>query len=146
MTQLYHAQRESLEKYGYFLLAAAGAAIAFAVTQTRSDALAWPHLLVGLAILCWAISFVFGCRFLEKGMATLRLNMDLIRVQQGQHELSGRDPHKMAAGHKALNEFMDRARDQQAFAFRWQYSMLIAGAAFYVAWQVLEMAIRAGLA
>jgi hypothetical protein len=39
--EIYRQHRTAQDKYGYFLLAAAGAAIAFAVNQTQGAKLAW---------------------------------------------------------------------------------------------------------
>jgi hypothetical protein len=60
LSELHKAHRDSAEKYIYFLLAAAGAAIAFAATQTQSATLTWIKLPLGLAVLCWGMSFSAG--------------------------------------------------------------------------------------
>jgi uncharacterized protein (DUF2336 family) len=54
---VYNALRTAQEKYAYFLLAAAGAAIAFAVNQTHDAKLSWAQLPLAAAVLSWGCSF-----------------------------------------------------------------------------------------
>ena len=54
---LYNAHTEGRAKYIYFLLAAAGACIAFAVNQTQVARLAWSQMPLGAAVLSWGMSF-----------------------------------------------------------------------------------------
>jgi hypothetical protein len=56
--EIYKATREGQDKYTYFLLAAAGAAVAFAVTQSQTATLTWSKVPLALAVLSWAFSFV----------------------------------------------------------------------------------------
>lgn len=49
--ELFRQFRSVQQKNSYFLLAAAGAAMAFAMTQTKAEPLNWSHLL-------WALSVV----------------------------------------------------------------------------------------
>jgi hypothetical protein len=51
--EIYRQIRTAQEKYTYFMLAAAGACIAFAVTKTQEAVLAWHHLLLAGSVLCW---------------------------------------------------------------------------------------------
>jgi hypothetical protein len=61
------AQRlaEELSKYIYFLLAASGAAIAYALDQVDGKALTKDLILLVLALLAWSGSFYFGVRHLR---------------------------------------------------------------------------------
>ena len=58
--EVYKALREAQNKYTYFLLAAAGAAIALAVKQTQGTAMAWSQIpacssgvKLGVELLLW---------------------------------------------------------------------------------------------
>ena len=94
--ELFRAQRETIQKQTYFLLTAAGAAIAFAVTQTKDLALAWSQLPLGWAVLCWATSFYLGCHYLVQTGSILRMNLELLRVQAGRSEWVSADPQLIA--------------------------------------------------
>ncbi len=49
--EVFRALRKSQDKYTYFLLAAAGAAIAVAVNQTQGLAIAWSQVPFALSVL-----------------------------------------------------------------------------------------------
>jgi hypothetical protein len=73
--------RTAKDKYTYFLLAASASAIAFSISQTREDALAWSQLPLAIAVLCWAFSFYFGCRCASFYQKLLQDSADLYGSQ-----------------------------------------------------------------
>ncbi|MDZ7781751.1 MAG: hypothetical protein U5K56_01995 [Halioglobus sp.] len=58
-----------------FSLAAAGAAIGFAVTQTKGASLSFSQLPLGFGVLSWAVSFYFGCRSEQKVHSGLTIDL-----------------------------------------------------------------------
>lgn len=50
------------DRYSYYLLAIAAAAIAFAATRTNGVPLQEDHYVLGIAVLFWGLSFYFGCK------------------------------------------------------------------------------------
>lgn len=90
--ELYTVHQQGHEKYTYFLLAGAGAAIAFAVTQTDKAALSLWQVPLGLAVLAWAISFYFGCLHLRELLGLVRVNYEMLRVESGLHPQFAPDP------------------------------------------------------
>jgi hypothetical protein len=141
-TAIYNAHLEGRSKYVYFLLAAAGACIAFAVTQTQTIALSLWQIPLGLAVLCWGASFSFGCWHLQTIAGTLYDNMDLIEARDGKHPASGRDPAAIAHFADYLKNGMNKASRRAAFYYRWQCHLLIAGAILYVGWHISAMYLR----
>jgi hypothetical protein len=95
--EIYRQHRTAQDKYTYFLLAAVGAAIAFAVNQTQGAKLAWSQLPLGWAVAFWALSFFFGCRQLTYVESTLFANVVLLRVIAGEDPQVGIHPQLMAA-------------------------------------------------
>ena len=75
--EVYRALRQAQDKYTYFLLAAAGAAIALAVNQTQGAAMAWSQVPLAAGVLSWCLSFFFGCRHLAYVNSTLYANAEL---------------------------------------------------------------------
>jgi hypothetical protein len=142
LRDLWQAHREHQQRYVYFLLAAAGAAIGFAVTQTRGAVLEWTQIPLAIGVLLWGVSFYLGCRNLTLTASLMDLNSALIRVHRGEHDLAGRDPEGMAFGSQYLKERIEKDLNATGRAFRWQFYLLLAGAVFYVAWHVLEMSKR----
>jgi hypothetical protein len=136
--EIYKATREGQDKYSYFLLAAAGAAIAFAVTQSQTATLTWSKVPLALAVLSWAFSFYAGCRQIRDVTNVLQQNYDLLRVQEGLHPQFPNHPQVVAVIEEAVRESADRTGKWAARQFRF----LVAGAVFYVLWHVTEMALR----
>jgi hypothetical protein len=135
---IYKATREAQEKYTYFLLAGAGAAIAFAVTQSQTAALTWSKLPLGLAVLSWAFSFYAGCRQIRDVTNVMQVNYDMLRVEEGIHPRFPAHPQVIAMIQESVRAMADKMG-------RWhvrQFRFLILGAVFYVLWHVTEMALR----
>lgn len=129
-------------KYGYFLLAAAASAIALAVNQTEAAPLAWSQIPLAAAVLCWGSSFMFGCRHLASFQAGIRANAVYLGIQEGTFSEfpipPGGEGIALEESHKATLTHAEAAGRNANRQFRF----LIAGAVFYVAWHVLEMALR----
>jgi hypothetical protein len=138
-----HAQlTQAQSKHTYFLLAVSASAVALAVHQTEARALAISLIPLGLAVLSWAGSFYCGCMQLSYVAATLRANAALFEVQAGNHPQIGHDVQRMAAASDGIRE---AAESNAANAGRYhnsQFRLLLLGAILYIAWHVLEMALR----
>lgn len=140
--ELFRQHRQGQDKYIYFLLAAVGAAIGFALAQTKGAALAWSQVPLGLAVLCWAGSFYAGCQRIRFIEASLRSNADLLQVEAGRHPNTGMHPHAIAIASSELRSIFEKQGDgAKAFA-TWQFALLVAGAGLYVVWHVVEMFLR----
>jgi hypothetical protein len=140
--EIYRASRESQNKYTYFLLAAAGAAIALAVNQTHGARLAWSQAPLALGVLSWALSFLFGCRHVAYVNSTLYANFGLLKVESGQHPSVGIDPQRMAIAKEGIQQAIE-SNSKKANRFgHWQFRLLVTGAVFYIIWHVFEMYLR----
>jgi len=140
--EVFRALRETQNRYTYFLLATAGAAIALAINQTRDVPLALFQIPLALAVVCWGLSFFFGCRNLAYVSSSLYANAELFRVQRGEHPLIGHHPDKIAAGSEGIREAIEYNSHWANRFGHWQFRFLVAGAVFYIAWHVLEMFLR----
>ncbi|RYE65469.1 MAG: hypothetical protein EOO81_12645 [Oxalobacteraceae bacterium] len=140
--EIYKQQRLGQDKYIYFLLAAVGASIAFSLNQTKGLPLSptqWP---LGLAVVCWAGSFLMGCSRLGIIDLTLNANQGLVRVQKGTHELL-EHPAEIPIASKVMIGQLETLNTKASRRARWQYRLLIVGAVFYIGWHVYEMYLRA---
>ena len=141
--EIHRALREAQGRYTYFLLAAAGAAIALAVNQTQGLSLSWSQIPLGLAITAWGLSFFCGCRRLEYVSSNLYANAELLQVESGQHPQLGNHPDYIAEASEGLRgAFKKNAYSANRFG-HWQFRLLIAGGVLYVAWHVWEMYLQA---
>jgi hypothetical protein len=142
MLEVYRAHREAQTRYVYFLLAAAWAAIGFAINQTTGKALAWPQIPLAGAALCWGLSFFLGVRHLAYGSSILYANMELLRVQSGQHPEVGTHPEMIAAASEGIRRAVESNNKRANHLGHLQLTFLILGAVLYVGWHVFEMYLR----
>lgn len=140
--EVYRQHRTVEDKYTYFLLAAAGAAIALAVNQTSGSGIAWSQIPLALGVLSWSLSFFFGCRHLAYVSSILHANYSLLQVQLGEHPEVGLSPERQQAAAAGIRSAMESNSKRAHGHARRQFSFLVVGAAMYVIWHVIEMALR----
>ena len=141
--EVYRQHRESQRQYVYFLLAAAAAAIAFSVDQTKTAVLSWAHTPLAVGVVCWGGSFFCGCRHLVYLQSNLYANFELLRVQQGQHPVAGRHPDMIQAASEGIMEAIEgNSKVSERYA-RYQFRLLIAGAVCFIIWHIIQICLRA---
>ncbi|MCA6104753.1 hypothetical protein [Bradyrhizobium australafricanum] len=133
---LYKLHNDIGDKYVYFLLAASGTSIAFAVTQTQTATLSWSKVPLAIAVICWALSFFAGCRHIQEWRNIVNQNYDYLRIRAGIH------PEFPPAAAEIIKRFMDESAKSSGKWALWQFRSLIAGAFFYILWHGVEMALR----
>lgn len=129
-------------KYSYFLLAGAAAAIALALKQTESAQLHWRQLPLALALICWALSFFFGCRFLAWVQATLHANITLLLVEQGEYPNLPAHPDLRRAAAEGVRSAAEANAEGANRNARRQFRWLVGGSISFIAWHLLEMIAR----
>jgi len=140
--EIYRQHRAAQEKYVYFLLAAVGAAIALALSQTQGATLALSQIPLGLAVLLWGLSFVAGCRHLSYVESTLYANGSLLKVQAGEDPRTGDHPQLIAAASEGIREAIEGNSTKAQFYGRHQFTLFVLGAVCYIGWHVFEMWLR----
>jgi len=142
LLEIYRQLRTSQDKYIYFLLAAAGAAVALALNRTQGEPLT-PFLVPwGLALVLWGLSFFFGCRHLNYVSSTLFANAELLRVERGEHPKTGTHPGLISAASEGIRSAIEYNSNRANRLARLQFAFFVAGALAYVAWHLLEMYAR----
>jgi len=141
--EVHRQLRVSQDKYTYFILAVAGAAVALAIRETHGTAITWPPSLVGLAVLSWGISFFYGCRHLEYVNSTLYANADLLKVQNGIHPQYNTSPEIALAAVEGIRDAVESNSKKAGRLARWQFRLLVIGALFYIGWHIWEMVLLA---
>lgn len=133
-------------KYVYFLLAAVGACIGFAITQSKSATLVFWNIPLGLAVCSWAISFFLGCVYIHKKMNFFDHKI-LISVISDENRSFGNLRYKPSDEYidhqrKALENMkreVDVLNHRSNFLYKSQLFMFSLGAFFYLVWHVVEM-------
>lgn len=140
--ELHRQHRTSQDKYTYFLLAAAASAVALTVNRTEGMVLHWSMLPLGIAVICWGLSFYFGCRHLGYVSSNISANYKLLQVEAGEDPEIGHHPEMIEAASQGIRQAIESNSEHANFLGHWQFRMLIAGALFYLGWHIAEMGIR----
>jgi len=140
--ELHRQLRTVQDKYTYFLLAIAAAAVAYAIKLTTDSTLSFSMIPLGLAILGWGLSFFYGCRQLNYVSSTIYANYELIRVQKGEHPEAGSNPQIIAAASEGIRQAIESNSDKVSFFAKLQFRFLIAGSTLFLAWHIIEMALK----
>lgn len=138
-TEVHKALREGQNKYTYFILAVAGAAIALSVNQTQDAKLSLAQIPLGIAVICWGLSFFFGCRNLAYVNAALRANVGLFHIQSGNDPVAGAEFRKITAASEGIKEAFEFNSEKANIYGHLQFRFLISGAVFYIGWHILKM-------
>lgn len=141
--ELYRGHKAAQERRAYFLIAAAGAAIAFAVTRTETAVWATSMWLWVASIALWGLSFFCGLRHMAYVASTTYGNMDLLKVEGGRHPAVGNHPQMMMAASQGIRCALEINSDRSALFAQLQFGCLITGGAAYLAWHIFEMYLRA---
>lgn len=140
--EVYRQHSATSDKYTYFLLAAVGAAIALAINQTHTAKLSLSQIPLGVAVLFWALSFYLGCRHIGLVKATLHSNGVLLRVQDGEDPMSGRNIDAIGVASAVMRQIIEEQSTSAGRAAAWQFRCLVLGGVAYLAWHILEMWLR----
>jgi len=140
--ELHRQLRTSQDKYAYFLLAAVGASIAFALNQTQGLSLELSQIPLAISILLWGFSFFFGCRHLQYVSSTLYANIEMLKIESGRHPQVGYHPQVLAAASEGVRSAIESNSETSNNLAKLQFSLFIAGVVFYISWHTLEMWLR----
>lgn len=140
--ELYRHLRTSQDKYAYFLLAAVGASIAFALNQTQGLALERSQIPLAISVFLWGLSFFFGCRHLQYVSSTLYANIEMLRIERGLHADVGSHPQALAAASAGVRSAIESNSNTSNLLAKLQFGLFISGVVFYVFWHALEMWLR----
>ncbi|MBI2748640.1 MAG: hypothetical protein HYX43_04670 [Burkholderiales bacterium] len=138
LMELYKQHQAAEDKYTYFLLAAAAAAIAFAVQKTDGATLSWWLLPVAFAAGCWALSFFFGCKHITWVQTALYANYSLLQLKEGVHP-DQPPPALLTVAESGVRKALASNVDKAQFYGQCQFRMLILGAVFFIGWHIAEI-------
>ena len=127
--ELYRTLRDGQDKLSYFLLASAAAAIGFAMQLTQDASVSTKQIPLAIAVLCWSVSFYYGCRYIRLVHSCLQANA---------HLLGALTDSTRTGIENAFNTYNKKANASSKQQFR----MLIVGAMFFISWHVTEMVYR----
>lgn len=138
--EIYRQSTATQERYDYFLMSVAGAAIAFAIHRTSGMSLNWVMIVLGIAVALWAISFLAGCQRRKYVDSTMFTNFELLRIQRGEHPDTGTHPDRIAAASQGILKAVEYNSNRASFWADIQLYSLVIGAIIFIIWHVIEMA------
>ena len=134
--EIYRSLRQAQVRHTYFLLAAAGGAIAIASSQIRGAVLTWANAALGPAVVSWALSFFCGCRYVDFVLSELYLDDQTQRVQGREYPEIGENPALVTLAEKRIRRAMRGNSARMSFFAAWQLRLLIGGGVIYLAWLI----------
>ena len=140
--QIHSQLRTMQDKYTYFLLAVSASAIALSVQITKDDIFSINLIPLGLAVIFWALSFYFGCRYIQYIQSYLFANYAYLNIKDGVHPKVGNNPMAIDIASEGTMIAMEKNAESASSFGKWQFRFLILGGSFYIIWHLLEMAIR----
>lgn len=130
LSNLYRVHAEEHSKYVYFILAATGAALGYALQKLDASTFT-PSIWLGLAaIAAWLLSFLVGCKHITARQTVLFCNYQMLRLQKK----SG-PPEVFEAAVDAFNVSDERATRLH----KWQFWLLALGVVLFIAWRVVVL-------
>lgn len=139
---LYLQHRAGQDKYTYFLLAAAAAALAFAMQKSEGMLLAWPMIPLAFAAVCWALSFYFGCKCVTWVQTALYANIAFLQLKSGSHPEQPKEPNELAGAIAGVRKALDHNSEKVRTYANLQFRFLVLGAILFIAWHVYGMYLR----
>ena len=124
----------SLEKHVYFLLAAASGGVTLAMHRTTTSSLHWMELFLGLAVVCWCLSFLCGCHFLGLTRRLLR--------QNGIYLASTNDSPNNDLELKVFQNHAGKTNNSASQYFDWQSYLFLIGVGLFLVWHAVGMVNR----
>lgn len=130
---------EAQTRIVYYLMAIAASAIAFSVHQTSGLTMTLSMIPLGLAVICWGVSFWAGCRNRTWFSATLQANYALLQLQDGTHpNCPDYAEHRLAAT-EGVRDAANENNDAMGNMAKLQFRLLIIGGICFLVWHIVEM-------
>jgi hypothetical protein len=143
LLQLNRQHAEGMAKYTYFLLAASGAALAYALNDLKGEALSWVVAPALISVLLWLGSFFCGCRQINYVQSALNSNYQLLQLHAGTHPAQPRHPQEFQIAAEVTKAAIDSKNNSAAMFYRLQFWFLGAGACSFALWRVTQMFLLA---
>ncbi|MEE8058516.1 MAG: hypothetical protein V3T17_11870 [Pseudomonadales bacterium] len=142
LLEIHKQHRTGQDKYTYFLLAVTASAVAFSIQKTDGLKITCSLIPLGVAVLFWGISFYFGVKNLLWVQASIYSNYSLLQLKKGVHPTQPDHPQLLKSALKGVNSALASNIKTAKFYGEWQFRLLIAGAALFISWHILEMVLR----
>lgn len=124
-------------QYGYYVTAAALAAMAFAITYTKGEHLSYRHAFIGAAVVSWGGSAALGVWIISGWTLITRLSLESHRIRRGASHLVDLGDADEADQVILARVGTINARNKKAAT--WQLALITAGACMFTLGHVWTM-------
>jgi hypothetical protein len=138
-SELQKQHQASQEKYTYFMLAVAGACIAYATEKAIGVPLTIYLSLLALSVLCWSASFYCGCKCANMVQALIRANANFLSLHAGNHESQPENPELLTAAIRGVRSAIDTNMNRANLFNDWQFRFFVIGGVSFVGWRITEI-------
>ncbi|MCR6663809.1 MAG: hypothetical protein NVV60_11875 [Luteimonas sp.] len=139
LRELHRLHSDGQSKYTYFLLAAAGAAMGYALQKLDGLALSWDVSLGLIAVAFWLASFLCGCKRISWVHSSIYANYALLQLQHGLHPEQPPHPQALQAAMAGTQSAIKRNAGTARIYYRLQFWLLALGVVAFIAWRIVEM-------
>jgi hypothetical protein len=130
-----HAEGQS--KYVYFLLAATGAALGYALQKLDSSPLNLQTWFGLGAIASWLVSFFCGCKHITTIQSAILSNYILVQLQEGSHPRQPQSQQEMEVAWSVTNKSLESKNKKAELLNRFQFWLLALGVLLFSIWRVV---------
>ncbi len=139
MLELIKRHSESHSKYVYFLLAATGASLGYALQKIEGASFTWWTAPVVAALVSWLASFYCGCRLITATQTAISANYIELQLKSGVHPKQPDHPQLLQAALDGTGTAMKSSLSRASKYFDWQFGFLALGVVLFIAWRLLDM-------
>lgn len=127
-------------KFCYFIMAASGSAIGFAITQTKTTAFETHHYIWLAAVIFWALSFFCGIRYISKINSVIFSNVTYLQNKRKIYGGSASQEFELQQLNESkFHEAVSEDNNSLVLYGHAQVYLLLSGALVYVIWHVYRM-------
>lgn len=138
--ELIHLNRmhaEGHSKYVYFLLAATGAALGYALQKLDSSAFDQPVWFGLAAIFCWIVSLFCGCKHITQIQSAILSNSHLLQLQLGSHPMQPDSQQGFEIAWKITSEALETKNNRAQLFANLQFWLLAIGILLFATWRIV---------
>ncbi len=129
------------EKFVYFILAASASAIAYALNRAENVALSYTMIPLGISLLLWGLSFLFGS--LHQFFTGRFLYFNMASIAYEKWNPTGEDKLKEKSEELSkINARLKKYNKRVSIFGLCQSLFFLAGAISYTTWQILRMSLE----
>ncbi|UPL20206.1 hypothetical protein [Alcaligenes faecalis] len=130
---------EMRQKYVYFLLAAVGACIGFAVTQTSRLPLSIWSIPLAPALILWGASFLLGCRYIEQRANVITIRALLLERRQLELNNPNTELPPLPDTTEDLEAALKTLENRSSSSYKYQLVFFVSGTCFFLLWHIADM-------